>query len=94
MAQVGGVASIFIGVVAAWLVTVGVRHRINRDQLLLPVAGLRATLRAIDDVLKSNKTGLGTDWTVKKLGETKTALSDASLEAAGLRGSAFQSARH
>ena len=84
--KLGGVASILIGVVAAWLVTVGVRHRINRDQLLLPVAGLRATLRAIEDVLKSNKTGLGTDRTVKKLGETKTALSDASLEAAGLPG--------
>jgi hypothetical protein len=84
--QIGGVLAILVGIVLAWAVTIGVRNRINRDQLLLPAASLRATLLALEEALKSNKTGEPTTGTTGKLADTQAALSDAKLEEAGLPG--------
>jgi hypothetical protein len=53
MAKSWGVVVILVGVILAWVTTVFVRARINRDQALLPVAVLQQKLQAITQDLGS-----------------------------------------
>ncbi len=46
-AKTWGVVAILVGIIAAWMITVFARSRINRDQALLPIAVLQQKLEVI-----------------------------------------------
>ncbi len=82
--KLGGVAVIFAGVVLAWYFTFYVRSRLNRDQLLVPVASLVATLDRLSSRLVKRPSAQAPN-TAAKIADLKTnVLSLTALEQQGL----------
>lgn len=79
-----GVVWIAFGVAMAFLTTVVVRNRINRDQMLLPAQSLRDSLAVLQQRLKKRPAGLITPNTDNKIEELLKTLSDSALETNGL----------
>jgi hypothetical protein len=82
--ELAGVGAILIGVILSWFVTVFIKNRINRDQLLLPVAALLETLELIKVELTTNSTPANPVNVTSKVANIKSALSTTNLQLAGL----------
>jgi hypothetical protein len=82
--ELAGVGAILIGVILSWFFTVVIKNRINRDQLLLPVAALLETLGLIKAELTTNPTPTPVVNVTTKLANIKLALSTTNLQLAGL----------
>ena len=82
-----GVATIFIGVVLAWILTVYLQNRLNRNQMLLPVTMLRERFQALQAILTNRPPRaqpFACTATTAELARSLSALSEATLDADGL----------
>ena len=85
--QIVGGVTIFIGVVLAWILTVYLQNRLNRNQLLLPVTMLRERFQALQAILANEPpqaAAFAAPATTAALDQSVLALSEAQLEAGGL----------
>jgi hypothetical protein len=82
--ELAGVGAILVGVIVSWFFTVFIKSRINRDQLLLPVAALVETLGLIKAELTANPTQINAVNVTTKLTNIMSALSAVNLQLAGL----------
>jgi len=79
-----GVATIFIGVVLAWILTVYLQNRLNRNQMLLPVTMLRERFQALQAILTNRPPRaqpFACTATTAELARSLSALSEATLDA-------------
>jgi hypothetical protein len=85
--KIAGVVTIFIGVVLAWLLTVYLQNRLNRNQMLLPVTMLRERFQALQAIL-ANRPSPAQPFicraTTQELANSVLALSEATLDGEGL----------
>jgi hypothetical protein len=85
--QLLGVLAIMLGVFCAWLVTVYLQNRLNRDQLLLPAIMLRERFQELRDLL-NNRPQSAKDFdcaqTFQAFDKSERALSEKELDANNL----------
>jgi len=82
--RIAGVATIFIGVVLAWVLTVYLQSRLNRDQMLLLVTMLRDRFLSLQVILANRPPAaqsFDSPLTSAELDKSISALSEAQLEA-------------
>jgi hypothetical protein len=82
--QLAGTGVILLGVILSWFVTVFIKGRTDRDQLLLPVAALESSLSALKDLIQRNQTGLAAPNVTQRIAAIESALAIDKLEAVGL----------
>jgi hypothetical protein len=84
--QAFGILAIFLGVLLAWGVIVFGRNLLNRDQMLVPAALLRARLSALRPDLEQNPTGVATPRISANIDALLNNLTPAQLATVGLPG--------
>jgi hypothetical protein len=82
-----GVLAIMLGVFCAWLVTVYLQNRLNRDQLLLPAIMLKEQFEELRDLLNNrprSATAFDCAQTLRAIDKSERALSENELDANNL----------
>ncbi len=85
--QIAGVVAILAGVSLAWILTVYLQNRLNRNQMLLPVTMLKDRFESLQEILQNRPQGIRDfpcTGTFNELRKSISALSETALQAEGL----------